>query len=180
MSDDRSQEALTQFVLGSIPQLDFLALYTATVKAQNADLTLELVPDDSRIPSLSKVSIRHGIPGMTVKVSPNARVLLGFDGGNPSKPYAALWESGSVTELVLDGTTIKIGGTSAVQAAVQGDIFHSAFNTMLAALGVWVAAVGSGLTGLGVAPLGGATTTFQTALTALENAVYLSTTVKVK
>jgi hypothetical protein len=124
MSDDRSLGPLAQLVEGAIPQLDYLALYPATAKTQNNDLTLELVPDDERIPAMSSVPIRHGVPGMTVKVQANARVLLGFDGGSPSKPYAALWESASVTELNFNGATIKLhgGGTAGTPVAKE----HSA------------------------------------------------------
>ncbi|MET0403040.1 MAG: hypothetical protein ABW123_11585 [Cystobacter sp.] len=117
----RPFDAIVRLVKASLPSLDYFALYACTAKAQNGDLTLELVPDDERIPATSKVPIKHGVPGMKVKVSANARVLLGFEGGNPAKPYAALWESASVTELVLNGTVIKLndGGTPVAKEGSQ-------------------------------------------------------------
>lgn len=42
---------------------------------------------------------------MTVKVVAGARVLLGFEAGDPARPVATLWESGSITELVVNGAT---------------------------------------------------------------------------
>ena len=108
MSGDRIKGAIVQFIEQVFPRLDYLALYPAKVNAQNSDLTLELRPDDARLPDHSKVPIRHGVPNMQVKVSAGARVLLGFEGGDPSKPVATLWESASVTELVFNGDVIKL------------------------------------------------------------------------
>jgi hypothetical protein len=41
-------------------------------------------------------------------------VLLQFDNGDPGKPFAALWETGSITSITFDGGTQKI--------ARQGDL----------------------------------------------------------
>jgi hypothetical protein len=50
---------------------------------------------------LSKVPIRHGLPGFVVKVTKGAKIRLQFDDGDPSKPFASLWDEGesSVTEI---------------------------------------------------------------------------------
>lgn len=101
---DRLTRGLTSFVRSIVgAQLDTLALYPARVVAQNADGTLELKPDDPRWPGFSKVPIRLGIPGATVKLTAG-RVLLGFAGGDPQSPIAELWEGGAtVTEIALAG-----------------------------------------------------------------------------
>jgi hypothetical protein len=95
--------ALADFVRGLFPRYAYLGLFPARVVAQNADLTLELVPDDSSLPrGLSNVKVQHGLgPGVQVKVAPGARVLLGFRGGKPDEPFACLWESGALQELVV-------------------------------------------------------------------------------
>lgn len=98
--------AIIEGLVGS--RLDRLALYPCRVVAQSADLTrLDLHPDDSRIPPCAGVPIRHGIPGVTVTVAPGARVLLGYAGGDPAQPYAALWEAGNVTSVSFNGGTAK-------------------------------------------------------------------------
>jgi len=88
-------------------RLDYLALYPATVVTQAADGTLQLVPDDSRIKGygMFPIRIRHGLPGIDVKVVDGARVLVGFEAGDPTRPYATLWETGGLDELTVTATT---------------------------------------------------------------------------
>jgi hypothetical protein len=96
------------------PRLDLLAAYPATVVSQNTDGTLELRPSSSKVPPVTKVPIRYGVPGITAKVAAGARVWLEFAGGDASQPVATLWESASVTELDIAGTLIKVGGAQFV------------------------------------------------------------------
>lgn len=84
-------------------RIDFCALYACRVVAQNADGSLELQPDDARMPSLSGVPIRHGLPGVSVTVAAGSRVLLGFENASPASPFAALWDASSVTEIRFNG-----------------------------------------------------------------------------
>lgn len=119
MSSDRIKAGLAAFVGSMLHRIDYFALYPAKVVAQNADGTLELQPDDTRLPSQSKVPIRLGIPDAAVKVSAGARVLMGFAGGRPEEPIATIWESGTVTELRLNGQAIKLNG-GGVPVATEG------------------------------------------------------------
>ena len=48
---------------------------------------------------MTGVPIQYGVPGIFAKVEPGARVLVGFEGGNPAKPIATVWESASISEL---------------------------------------------------------------------------------
>lgn len=106
----------------------YFTLYTAQVIRQAADGTLDLLPDDLRLQSsgLQGVPIRHGLPGVTVKVPAGERVLLGFDSGDPTKPYAALWHEGQVT-------TVSVGGSEPVALAelvsARLDAIQQAFDT---------------------------------------------------
>jgi hypothetical protein len=84
------------------------ALYPSRVVSQAADGTLELVPDGDVMPPMTGVALRTFAPGIGVKVAPGSRVQLAFEGGDPSKPVAMLWEADatSLTELKLgDGAT---------------------------------------------------------------------------
>lgn len=101
-------DALRRVVEGMVgPRLDHLALYPCTVVAQRASGGLDLQPDSPRVPPCADVPIRHGLPGVTVTVPAGGRVLLGYAGGNPDLPYAALWEPGTVTSVSLNGGTAK-------------------------------------------------------------------------
>jgi hypothetical protein len=129
MDSDRLKRALTGFVRSvthTDPGIDFRALYPAKVVAQNVDLTLELIPDDVRLPSLSKVPLRLGLPGVSAKVAAGSRVLLFFEGGRASAPAAALWQTSSLLELVITASTkvtvnapdINLGGEGVTVAPV--------------------------------------------------------------
>lgn len=108
MSDPR--EALASFIRWVMRDTRYHALYAATVEGQAADDTLDLRPDDESIrgQGLSGVPIRHGLPGVRVRVGAGARVKLGFENGDPAKPYAALWEPGAIESLEFDGGTRQV------------------------------------------------------------------------
>jgi len=102
-------------------RVDYATLWPARVVKQNSDGTLEVVADDERLRqgrgSINKVPIRHGLPGVqSVQVSQGARVRVGFDGGDPDKPFAALWDAG-------DADLVQVGplgaGVAYVGSAVE-------------------------------------------------------------
>jgi hypothetical protein len=102
---DRIKRALARFVRATLSGVDFFALYGAKVITQASDGTLELVPDDARVPGLQGVPIRTGIPGTSVKVAASSRVLLGFENGDPDRPYAGLWDASTLQEIVVTAST---------------------------------------------------------------------------
>lgn len=99
--------ALSALVNSLVERVDFYALYPARVVAQNDDGTLEVRPDHPRLPALSRVPIRYGIPGLSIKLVDQARVLMGFEGGSPEAPYVSAWASGAVAEYAIE-TTAKV------------------------------------------------------------------------
>lgn len=98
---------LAKFIRWVMRDTKFHALYPCTVEAQAADGALDLTPDDDAIrgTGLQAVPIRHGLPGVTVKVKQGARLLVGFETGDPTRPFAALWEPGAIEEISIDGGT---------------------------------------------------------------------------
>jgi hypothetical protein len=101
----RVRHALERVIRWVMRDTLFLGQYTAEVIRQASDGTLDLLPDDARLRSqgLQSVPIRHGLPGVTVEVPVGERVLLGFDAGDPSQPYASLWHEGQVTRVNIGG-----------------------------------------------------------------------------
>lgn len=118
-----------------VRRTDYHALYPAKIVAQTADGLLELQPDDPRFPGMTGVPIRPGIPGVSVKVDSGKRVLVGFEGGDPRRPVATLWEADSVKELVITGTVkvtvncpdVRLGDDSGAPIARLGDIVEVLF-----------------------------------------------------
>lgn len=119
---DRFKGAIAALVRHLTAHTDYHALYPAEVKGQNDDKTLELRPDSQDLPGFSRVAIRHGLPGVTVTVKRGARVLLGFEGGNPQKPYASLWTADSLDTLTVEAETkILLKSPSTVIAQTEGN-----------------------------------------------------------
>jgi len=104
---DRVKESLARFIRWVMRDVTYHKLYPAKVQLQHDDGTLDLYPDDESIRGrgLTAVKIRHGLPGCVVRVSAGAKVLLGFEGGDPYRPYAALWEPDSLESISFDNGT---------------------------------------------------------------------------
>jgi hypothetical protein len=95
------------------PRIDRLALYPATIVSQAADGTVDVLPDDTKVRGLgwSGIQLRYGLPGFTAEVPALSRVLVGWEAGDPSRPYAMAWEPGSVTRVTFDGGTEDVART---------------------------------------------------------------------
>jgi hypothetical protein len=94
-------------------KFDYSRMYPAKVLKQAGDGTLELLPDAERIRGngLTRVPIRHGIPGVTVKVPAGGKVLLFFESGDPKLPAACLWPDGSsCTEVKIVAPKLIVEG----------------------------------------------------------------------
>lgn len=104
------REAIAKVVQDVTRNHLYLAQYECTVERQHADDTLDLLPDDERVrgTGLSNVEIKHGLPGVRVRVVVGSRVLLGFTGGDPRQPYAAIWSAESIESLEFNGGTSPI------------------------------------------------------------------------
>lgn len=108
--------------------INYSQMYPATVVKQ-AGNELEVNPDDPRIRGggITRVPMRHGIPGLVVQVKVGQRVNVFFEEGKPNKPAAALWPDGSSvqaltltagTELNIVAPTVNIDGDLLVTGEV--------------------------------------------------------------
>ena len=99
------RDAIKRIIDYVVRERIYLRSYECTVEAQNDDGTVDLLPDDAAVrgTGLQSVPIYHGLPAVTVRVVPGARVLLQFVRGDPSKPYASLWRSGDIEEISFNG-----------------------------------------------------------------------------
>lgn len=93
-------ELLGTYIGRKTAHLEFHGSYDVRVAKQNDDGTVEVVPDSTRIPGISRVPIR-GLPGCKVRVSPGARATLRFLDGSPAKPYVSDFEPSKLVELQL-------------------------------------------------------------------------------
>lgn len=133
-------------------KLSLSGLYPCRVVGQSADLsTVDLIPDDTAIrgQGLNGVPVRYGLPGIRCRIKTGARVRLGWDSADPSRPFAAVFDREGVDEVVIEpdasgnvvvGTTgggtvtirsesrvviqspdVRIGSDSGTEAACKGD-----------------------------------------------------------
>jgi hypothetical protein len=106
--------SIAKIVHNTVAHIDYFTLYDAKVVSQSADLTtVDVQPGDTRLPGMSKVPLRPGLAGMSVQVTPGGFIRIGWDRGNPSMPYAALWQGGETPiKVILKGVTVYIGDES--------------------------------------------------------------------
>lgn len=89
-------------------RIDYLALYPAEVYSQDSDGTLQVFPDSDAIPKMSGVPLKLPAPGTDVRVTKGARVLVGFEGGDPDKPFAFGWGSEGFSSVSFGGGELPV------------------------------------------------------------------------
>jgi hypothetical protein len=135
MAKDRLNEAFDACVRSAVPGVDYMALYRARVVSQHASTgKLDVEPDDARLPTMSNLRLKLGLPGASVKLAlepgdPPVHVLVGWEGGDPGKPYATIFETGAtVVKLVLAGTTVILGSEAGAEGAALGATLQAFLN----------------------------------------------------
>ena len=138
-------EAVTKLLKPFLRRLDYQALYPGTVLKDWGTLKVDVKPDvpvvASALPDLVEIPLRVSFPGLvSVKLKAGARVLLGFEQGDPSKPFALPYSATDLESFVIQtgqGHTITVdddrGTTSeeAVYAKPYIEILDMAGNTFL-------------------------------------------------
>lgn len=109
---DAVRDALERTIRRATARLPFSAGAMYRVVAQRADGLLEVVPDNPALPNLV-VPVLLSMPG-ALRVPQGARVLVEYAEGDPSRPYASLFETSALDE-------VKIGG-GAKKIAREGDV----------------------------------------------------------
>jgi hypothetical protein len=123
---DRLLGAFVALARGAQPTIDYQALYRAKVLKQHDNLRrVDLAPSDPRLPPMSNIPLRVGVPGLDVTISPGHLLLIGWENGQPDHPFACLWEAGTEGDgtlplkLTLNATVIELGGAG-LKAALDG------------------------------------------------------------
>jgi hypothetical protein len=106
------KKALFALVRASQPTVAYHGHYSAKVVVQSPDrMTVDLQPDDLRLPSMAKVPIKLGIPGATVVVAAGDSMLIGWENGDPQRAYASLFPTGDkMYTLSITADKIELGG----------------------------------------------------------------------
>ena len=141
---DRLEDAFAAIVRGSIPAIDYFANYWARVISQSGttiDVEVENPTIKKAFPSMSKVPLTKGWPGGSLQMPAGGRVLIGWSGGDPSRPYAQSFDSGTSATSVeitasqsvsLDAQSIAVGAGGA--AALLSTPVMTYLGTLVAAI----------------------------------------------
>lgn len=105
---DRFKGSLVTLIRSVMSEVDLHKPYPARVVAQDADGTLQLRPDSDRIPGLTSVPIRYGVPGVRARVPPGARCIVEFEHGDARSPIVTAFEPGALLQLSVDDGTRKV------------------------------------------------------------------------
>lgn len=125
---------------GQPPDLMRLGLYPARVDVCASDgSTCDVTPDDKRISPQKNVPVRVGIPGAVSVVAPGAVVLLGWERGDPAKPYVTpAWTAGAtVNELVLNATMAYIGAKGGANFIALANKVQNYLTALSSAINGW-------------------------------------------
>jgi hypothetical protein len=86
----------------------YYGVYSARVVSQSGGVA-DCIPDDEQMrgAGLVRVPLRVGIPGTTITIPDGTRCLVGFEGGDPRKPYLAGFDYASAMTLVSIGASTQ-------------------------------------------------------------------------
>lgn len=128
---DEIAELLSTLVRRETAGRDLEATYSARLLGQNGDGTLEVRPYDARIPAMSSVPIRFGVPGVSVwQLASGIDVLVAFEGGSPQKPVVVGFPDGSALRLTIDSPDLRLGGDQAQEFVALAMRTQSALDTI--------------------------------------------------
>lgn len=87
------------------PRLETYALHPATVQRDNGDGTLDVKPDNPKMPAMVKIPAFTGLAGVQVSVETGTRVLIAFLGANPNAPVALEYNAALLGQIKLGHAT---------------------------------------------------------------------------
>jgi hypothetical protein len=117
---DNQAHALREFVRETMRGVEWFPSVSGRVAVQRADGTLDVYPDDKRLPSLTSVRLRLPVPGAKLVVVPGSQVTVLFENGDPRQRVAVAYAGGNATApvaLVGDNTNT---GTLTIATALAG------------------------------------------------------------
>lgn len=138
--------ALSQRAAARTDVIDYSRKYPATVVSQAGnliDVQPDLVNGKPLLDSMGNVPLWLGVPGASVNGITGGRVLIGWSGGDPSAPYATLFDGSETPDTVTMAVAVllALGGSGGQSTAMMG-VFLPALNAYLAAIAA-AAAVGA-------------------------------------
>ncbi|HXJ47544.1 MAG TPA: hypothetical protein VNF91_00115 [Candidatus Acidoferrum sp.] len=119
--------------------VDYSRRYPAQIISQSGN-TVDVQPDEvngkALLDSMGSVPLWLGVPGASVEGIAGGRCLIGWKGGDPSQPYAMLFDGSETPETVtLSVAAQLLLGGSAAPPAIVGAPYRAAEDALFAAIG---------------------------------------------
>jgi hypothetical protein len=125
-------------VRGEMRGVDYLAMYPGRVLAQSTDLlAVDIACDSKTVGGHRDIPLRLGIPGTKVKLATGAggaRAMLGWENGDPQRPFVAIFESGGLEEIRISATKVVLADGDRPVACVGDIVMVGAVLTPLTSL----------------------------------------------
>lgn len=119
---DNQFEPLRAFVRETMRGVELLGTYIGRVEAQRSDGTLDVSPDDKRLPPMTGVRVRVPVPGAKLTVPAGSRCQLVFEGADVRQRVATLYTPGTDVRAVARVDDNVNCGTLTVTAVANGVI----------------------------------------------------------
>jgi hypothetical protein len=160
---DRFKAAIAGAVKGAVPDLEYRVWYEATIDHQAGNL-IDVAPDAvDMVPTMGSVPLAFGVPGVSCEGAFGGKALVGWAGGDPSKPRAFAFDpSLGLTKLVIAAPLLFLGAELGAEPPPRGIQLNTAIETFAGALGIYAAAIKATAD-----PSGAATTALTAAITLL-------------
>ena len=113
-------EPLRRFIRETMRDTQNLVTLSGRAAVQRLDGSVDVYPDDKRLPALTNCIVRPPVPGGRVTINPGTQVVIVFENGDPRQRVVIAYGQGSPTaavSLVGDSTqadTISIGAVAAM------------------------------------------------------------------
>ncbi len=116
---DRSAEAWAGALGGSVVDTFYRGNYVGDLIQQDQDV-VDVRFKDARLPSMGKVPVFSGVPGLRTKDATGGRVIVSWGGADPSQPRAECFDAGVIADtLVINARNIVLGGESGSEPAAK-------------------------------------------------------------
>ncbi len=128
-------EAFVACARAAVPEATYASCYWAKVVSQSGN-TIDVNPEDTRVPPMAGVPLTVGVPGTKLSVSAGARVLIGWSGADPRFPYVHGWDQSENAIKVTHAVSgkLELGGVGASDPVAKFNELSALLQTLIGLL----------------------------------------------
>lgn len=120
-ASDNEAEPLRRFIRETMRETQNLVTLSGRAAVQRLDGTVDVYPDDRRLPALTNCIVRPPVPGGRVTVNPGTQVVLLLENADPRQRVIIAYGQGSPTYPVALVNDAVNSGTITITPALVGN-----------------------------------------------------------